>query len=54
MDLSPPSSMIVIAPLRLMIPNVFPQQMDVRTLASPDSIDTCLTGYQGDQRIHFL
>ena len=54
MDLSSSCSVIVIAPLCLIILDMFPHRSDVRTLMSLDSISTRLTGYQGDQLIFLL
>lgn len=48
MDLSPLGLVIVIAPLRLMAPNVPPRWLDVRTLLLPDNIGAGLARCQGD------
>ena len=51
MDLSPLGLIIVIVPLYLMISNVPPRQLDVWSLAPPDSIGVRLAGCQGDQLV---
>ena len=49
MDLSPSDSVTAIVSLHLMAPDMPPHRLDVRTLASLDSIVTQLAGYQGGQ-----
>ena len=51
MDLFPSGSVISIAPLYLMILDVLPRQLDVQSLAPPDSIGVRLAGCQGDQLV---
>lgn len=51
MDLSPLGSVIAIAPLCLMIPNMFPHRLDIRTITSLDSIGERLTSYQEDRLV---